>query len=138
MEMNKQQLAGCLPMLMQMPLLFAFLNMMSAAIQLRGAPWILWIKDLSQPDIVLPILFGLAMFIQMKLGPTSPDPAQAKMAYFTPILITILFLWYGSASGLSLYWLTGNVIGIGQQWFIKNYWPDGDDDKSRHRSDKSE
>jgi YidC/Oxa1 family membrane protein insertase len=139
MEMNKQQLAGCLPMLMQMPLLFAFLNMMNAAIQLRGAPWIFWIKDLSQPDIVLPILFGLAMFVQMKLGPTSPDPAQAKMAYFTPILITALFLWYGSASGLSLYWLTGNVIGIGQQWFIKNYWKEGDADKSRNRrQDKSE
>jgi YidC/Oxa1 family membrane protein insertase len=139
MEMNKQQLAGCLPMLMQMPLLFAFLNMMGAAIQLRGAPWIFWIKDLSQPDIVLPILFGLAMFVQMKLGPTSPDPAQAKMAYFTPILITALFLWYGSASGLSLYWLTGNVIGIGQQWFIKNYWADRDDDKSRQRrQDKSD
>jgi YidC/Oxa1 family membrane protein insertase len=132
MEMNKQQLSGCLPMLMQMPLLFAFLNMMSAAIQLRGAPWILWIKDLSQPDIVLPILFGLAMFVQMKLGPTSPDPAQAKMAYLTPVLITVLFLWYGSASGLSLYWLTGNVIGIGQQWFIKKHWSD-DDTKPRQR-----
>jgi len=118
-------------MLMQMPLLFAFLNMMSAAIQLRGAPW-LWIPDLSQPSLVLPVLFGIAMFIQMKLGPTSPDPAQAKMAYFTPILITALFLWYGSASGLSLYWLTGNVVGIGQQWFIKKHWSE-DDTKSRPR-----
>ena len=131
MELNKQQLSGCLPMLMQMPLLFAFLNMMSAAIQLRGAPW-LWISDLSQPSIVLPVLFGIAMFVQMKLGPTSPDPAQAKMAYFTPILITALFLWYGSASGLSLYWLTGNVVGIGQQWFIKKHWSE-DDTKSRPR-----
>jgi len=124
MEMNKQQLSGCLPMLLQMPLLFAFLNMMSAAIELRGAPWIFWIKDLSQPDIVLPILFGVAMFVQMKTGPTSPDPAQAKMAYLTPILITALFLWYQSASGLSLYWLAGNVIGIGQQYFIKKHWSD--------------
>jgi YidC/Oxa1 family membrane protein insertase len=124
MEMNKQQLSGCLPMLLQMPLLFAFLNMMSAAIELRGAPFIFWIKDLSQPDIVLPILFGVAMFVQMKTGPTSPDPAQAKMAYLTPILITALFLWYQSASGLSLYWLAGNVIGIGQQYFIKKHWSD--------------
>jgi len=126
MEMNKQQLSGCLPMLLQMPLLFAFLNMMSAAIELRGAPWILWIKDLSVEDhlFILPILMGVAMFIQMKMSPSSPDPAQAKMMLITPVLVTLLFLWYRSASGLTLYWLTGNVISVGQQWFIKNYWTD--------------
>ena len=123
MEMNKQQLSGCLPMLLQMPLLFAFLNMMTVAIELRGAPW-LWIQDLSQPGYVLPILMGVAMFVQMKMSPTSPDPAQARMALLTPILITVLFLWYQSASGLSLYWFAGNVIGIGQQWFIKKHWSD--------------
>jgi len=129
MEMNKQQLSGCLPMLLQMPLLFAFLNMMSAAIELRGAPWILWVKDLSVEDhlFILPILMGVAMFIQMKMSPTSPDPAQARMMLLTPVLVTVLFLWYRSASGLTLYWLTGNVISIGQQWFIRKYWADGDD-----------
>jgi YidC/Oxa1 family membrane protein insertase len=133
MEMNKQQLSGCLPMLLQMPLLFAFLNMMSAAIDLRGAPWILWIKDLSVEDhlFILPILMGVAMFIQMKMSPTSPDPAQAKMMMITPVLVTLLFLWYRSASGLTLYWLTGNVISIGQQWFIRKYWADGGDAGSR-------
>ena len=126
MAMNKQQLSGCLPMLLQMPLLFAFLNMMTAAIELRGAPWILWVKDLSVEDhlFILPILMGVAMFVQMKMSPTSPDPAQAKMMLITPVLVTLLFLWYRSASGLTLYWLTGNVISIGQQWFIKNYWTD--------------
>jgi YidC/Oxa1 family membrane protein insertase len=133
MEMNKQQLSGCLPMLLQMPLLFAFLNMMSAAIELRGAPWILWIKDLSVEDhlFILPILMGVAMFIQMKMSPTSPDPAQARMMLITPVLVTLLFLWYRSASGLTLYWLTGNVISIGQQWFIRKYWADGGDAGSR-------
>jgi YidC/Oxa1 family membrane protein insertase len=132
MSMNKQQLSGCLPMLLQMPLLFAFLNMMSAAIELRGAPWILWIKDLSVEDhlFILPILMGLAMFIQMKMSPTSPDPAQARMMLITPVLVTLLFLWYRSASGLTLYWLTGNVISIGQQWFIRKYWADSDDSHS--------
>ena len=126
MAMNKQQLGGCLPMLLQMPLLFAFLNMMGAAIELRGAPWILWITDLSKEDhwFILPILMGVAMFVQMKMSPASPDPAQAKMMMLTPVLVTILFLWYRSASGLTLYWLTGNVISIGQQWFIRNYWTD--------------
>jgi YidC/Oxa1 family membrane protein insertase len=133
MEMNKQQMAGCLPMLLQMPLLFAFLNMMNAAIELRGAPWLLWIKDLSQPDhlYILPISMGVAMFVQMKMSPTSPDPAQAKMMMVTPVLVTILFLWYQSASGLTLYWLTGNVIGIVQQWIIKNYWKDSDSEPPR-------
>jgi len=128
MEMNKQQLSGCLPMLLQMPMLFAFLNMMTAAIELRGAPWILWIRDLSQKDhlFILPILMGVAMFVQMKMSPTSPDPAQAKLMLLTPVLVTILFVWYGSASGLTLYWLTGNVISIGQQWFIRKYWSDDD------------
>jgi YidC/Oxa1 family membrane protein insertase len=133
MAMNKQQLAGCLPMLLQMPLLFAFLNMMNAAIELRGAPWILWIKDLSMPDhlYILPISMGVAMFVQMKMGPTSPDPAQAKMMMISPILVTVLFLWYQSAAGLTLYWLTGNVIGIIQQWIIKNYWKDSGNEPPR-------
>jgi YidC/Oxa1 family membrane protein insertase len=134
MAVNKQQLSGCLPLLLQMPVFFAFLNMMTVAIELRGAPWILWLRDLSQPDhlYILPILMGVAMFVQMKMSPTSPDPAQAKMMmYLMPIMVTLLFVWYGSASGLTLYWLTGNVIGIAQQWFIKKYW--SEDDKSRPR-----
>ncbi len=138
MEMNKQQLSGCLPMLLQMPLLFAFLNMINAAIELRGAPWLLWIKDLSQPDhlYILPISMGVAMFVQMKMSPTSPDPSQAKMMMITPILVTLLFLWYQSASGLTLYWLTGNVIGIVQQWFIKKYWKDNDPGTTRRPRSK--
>ena len=126
MDINKQQLGGCLPLLLQMPFLFAFLAMMNNAIELRGAPWILWVTDLSLPDhlYILPVLMGVAMFVQMKLSPAPPDPAQARMMMITPILVTILFLWFQSASGLTLYWLTGNVIGIAQQWFIRQYWSD--------------
>ena len=132
MEMNKQQLSGCLPMVLQIPVFLGFYNMMFVAIELRGAPWIFWINDLSQPDRwnVLPLLMGVAMFVQMKMSPTSPDPAQAKMMLITPVLVTILFLWYQSASGLTLYWFTGNVIGIAQQWFIRKYWS-GEDSKPR-------
>jgi YidC/Oxa1 family membrane protein insertase len=133
MQMNKQQLSGCLPMLLQMPLLFAFMNMMNAAIELRGAPWLLWIKDLSTPDhlYILPLSMGAAMFVQMKMSPTSPDPAQAKMMMIMPILVTLLFLWYQSPAGLTLYWLTGNVIGIAQYWIIKTYWKDSDSETPR-------
>lgn len=136
MDINKQQLSGCLPMLLQMPFLFAFLAMMTNAIELRGAPWILWVTDLSQPDhlYILPVLMGVAMFVQMKLSPAPPDPAQARMMMITPVLVTILFLWFQSASGLTLYWLTGNVIGIAQQWFIRRYWSDDTGKPRRPRS----
>ena len=119
-------------MVLQIPVFLGFYNMMFVAIELRGAPWIFWINDLSQPDRwnVLPLLMGVAMFVQMKMSPTSPDPAQAKMMLITPVLVTILFLWYQSASGLTLYWFTGNVIGIAQQWFIRKYWS-GEDSKPR-------
>lgn len=139
MDINKQQLGGCLPMLLQMPFLFAFLAMMTNAIELRGAPWILWVKDLSVPDhlYILPVLMGVAMFVQMKLSPAPPDPAQARMMMITPVLVTILFLWFQSASGLTLYWLTGSVIGIAQQWFIRQYWSDGTGKPNRPRREPS-
>jgi YidC/Oxa1 family membrane protein insertase len=119
-----------------MPVFFGFLNMMSAAIELRGAPWILWIRDLSHPDQlhILPVSMGVAMYVQRKMSPTSPNHAQAKMmTRLTPVMVTLLFIWYGSASGLTLYWLTGNVISIGQQWFIRKYW--SDDDKLQPRGE---
>jgi YidC/Oxa1 family membrane protein insertase len=102
---------------------------------LRGAPWMLWITDLSKPDhlYILPILMGVAMFIQMKMSPTSPDPAQAKIMLITPVLVTLLFLWYASPAGLTLYWLTGNVLGIFQYWIIKTYWADDNAGKPRRR-----
>jgi YidC/Oxa1 family membrane protein insertase len=137
MTMNKAQFGGCFVMLLQFPLLFAFINMMSVAIELRGAPWIWWIRDLSLKDplYILPILMGVAMFIQMKMSPTSPDPAQARIMLITPILVTVLFLLYANASGLTLYWLTGNVIGIIQQWFIRKYWSDDDGGKPHPRGE---
>ena len=77
---------------------------------------------------------GVAMYLQMKMSPTTPNPAQAKMmTRLTPVMVTLLFIWYGSASGLTLYWLTGNVFSIGQQWFIRKYW--SDDDKSQPRGE---
>jgi YidC/Oxa1 family membrane protein insertase len=139
MDINKQQLGGCLPMLLQMPFFLAFFAMMTNAIELRGAPWILWLTDLSQPDhlYILPVLMGVAMFVQMKLSPAPPDPAQARMMMITPFLVTILFLWFQSASGLTLYWLTGNVIGIAQQWFIRQYWSDDSGKPRRPRREPS-
>ena len=106
-------------MLLQIPVLFAFYNILSAAIELRHAPWILWIVDLSAKDpyYVLPIVMGASQFLQQKMTPTAGDPMQRKMFALMPIFFTILFL--GFPSGLVLYWLTNNVLGIGQQYLYK-------------------
>jgi YidC/Oxa1 family membrane protein insertase len=110
---------GCLPMLLQIPVLFAFSNILSASIEIRHAPWILWITDLSAKDplYVLPIVMGATQFLQQKMTPAAGDPMQRRMFALMPIFFTILFL--GFPSGLVLYWLTNNVLGIGQQYLYK-------------------
>jgi YidC/Oxa1 family membrane protein insertase len=116
-------MGGCLPLLLQMPLLFGFYSALAYSIELRQAPWIFWIKDLSRydPYYVIPILMAVAMIAQQKLTPTANlDPIQAKMMLLMPVMMTFLFLWY--SSGLALYWLTGSVVGVAQQVFINKYW----------------
>jgi len=115
-------IGGCLPLLLQMPVMLAFYSMLSVSIELRHAPWILWIHDLSRPDpyYIIPILMAIAMVIGQKMTPTTVDPAQAKMMMIMPVMMTVFFLWV--QSGLTLYWLTSNLVGIGQQWFIRKYW----------------
>ncbi len=110
---------GCLPMLLQIPVLFAFYNILSTAIEIRNAPWILWITDLSAKDpfYVLPIVMGGTQFLQQRMTPAAGDPMQRRMFALMPIFFTILFL--GFPSGLVLYWLTNNVLGIGQQYMYK-------------------
>jgi YidC/Oxa1 family membrane protein insertase len=106
---------GCLPMLLQLPVLFAFYRLLSAAVELRHAPWMGWIQDLSAPDpfYVLPLVMGASQFIQQKLTPSTADPMQRRIFMLMPVFFTILFL--GFPSGLVLYWLTNNVLGIVQQ-----------------------
>ena len=129
-------IGGCLPLLLQMPVMLAFYNMLSVSIELRHAPWILWIHDLSVPDpyYIIPILMAVAMVIGQKMTPTSVDPAQAKMMLIMPVMMTVFFLWV--QSGLTLYWLTSNLVGIGQQWFIRKYWAEPVDPK-RPRPNKN-
>ena len=103
---------GCFPMLLQMPILFAFYGLLSSAVDLRKAPWILWIKDLSvhDPYYVLPIIMGVTQFLQVRMGPQAGDPMQRKMFQLMPLVMTFLFL--GFPSGLVIYWLTNNVLTI--------------------------
>jgi YidC/Oxa1 family membrane protein insertase len=126
-EHGVNPMGGCLPLLLQMPLLFGFYSALSYSIELRRAPWMLWVKDLSQPDYilhnipVLAILMAISMFIQQRMTPTTNvDPAQAKMMMIMPLMFT--FMFWSQSSGLVLYWLTSNVIGIIQQIFINKYW----------------
>ncbi len=109
--------SGCLPMLLTFPVLFAFYAFLSQAIELRGAPWVGWIHDLSRHDpyYVTPILMGASQFWQTKLMPPTGDPAQQRMMMFMPLMFMVFFLW--APSGLVLYWLISNLWTIGQQYF---------------------
>jgi len=124
-EHGVNPLGGCLPLLLQMPFLFAFWSMLSVSIELRRAPWILWVQDLSQPDPsrVLPVLMGVSMFVQQKMTPTpSVDPVQARMMLVMPFMLTLMFVIFPVQSGVMLYWLTGNVVMIAQQLLINRFW----------------
>ncbi|MCS7203776.1 MAG: membrane protein insertase YidC [Thermodesulfovibrio sp.] len=109
---------GCLPILLQLPIFFALYKVLTVAIELRQAPFVLWIQDLSvkDPYYVLPILMGATMFIQQKITPSTADPTQQKILLILPIIFTFLFLTF--PSGLVLYWLINNIFGIAQQIYI--------------------
>jgi YidC/Oxa1 family membrane protein insertase len=112
--------AGCLPMLLQMPVLFAFYRLLSAAVELRHSEW-LWISDLSarDPIYVLPIVMGISMFVQQKMTPSQADPMQRRLFMLMPIVFTGLFL--GFPAGMVLYWLTNNLLAIAQQVGYKRW-----------------
>ena len=107
--------SGCVPMLLTLPVLFAFYAMLSVAIELRGAPFVGWIHDLSAHDplYITPILMGATMFVQQRMTPSTADPVQQKMMMFMPLVFTSMFLF--APSGLVLYWTVSNLWAIGQQ-----------------------
>ena len=122
MKVYKQEkvnpLGGCLPILVQIPVFIALYWVLLASAEIRDAPWVFWITDLSKPDpyFILPIIMAATMFIQMRLNPAPPDPLQAKIMMFMPIVFSIFFFFF--PSGLVLYWLVNNVVSIAQQWSI--------------------
>jgi YidC/Oxa1 family membrane protein insertase len=111
-------LGGCLPILVQIPVFIALYWVLLGSVEMRHAPWILWINDLSSKDpyYVLPIIMGVSMVVQTRLNPTPPDPIQAKVMMAMPIVFTFMFLWF--PSGLVLYWTINNILSIAQQWQI--------------------
>jgi YidC/Oxa1 family membrane protein insertase len=133
MELYKTEkinpLGGCFPILVQIPVFIALYWVLLAAIELRNAPFILWIKDLSalDPYYVLPILMTVTMVLQTKLNPVPPDPVQAQVMKFMPFVFSIFFFFF--PAGLVLYWLVNNVLSILQQWQIQRMF---DRDKPAH------
>ncbi len=110
--------AGCLPMLIQIPFFMAFYWVLLESVEMRQASFMLWITDLSSRDpwFILPLLMGAAMFFQQRLNPAPPDPMQAKVMQFLPIMFTAMFAFF--PAGLVLYWLTNSVLSMAQQWKI--------------------
>ncbi len=133
MELYKTEkinpLGGCLPILVQIPVFIALYWVLLASVEMRHAPWLGWIHDLSAPDDLfgtipginmpiglLPIIMAASMYVQTKLNPTPPDPIQAKIMLFMPLIFSFMFFFF--PSGLVLYWVVNNILSIGQQWVI--------------------
>ncbi len=122
MELYKTEkinpLGGCLPVVVQIPVFIALYWVLLASVEMRHAPWLGWIQDLSSPDpfYILPVIMAVSMFIQTKLNPTPPDPIQAKVMMFMPIAFSVMFFFF--PAGLVLYWVVNNILSIAQQWAI--------------------
>ncbi|MEW8325245.1 MAG: membrane protein insertase YidC [Candidatus Thiodiazotropha sp.] len=122
MELYKKEkinpLGGCLPILVQIPVFIALYWVLLESVELRQAPWVLWIDSLSEKDpyFILPLIMGVSMFVQQKLNPAPPDPMQAKIMMTLPFVFTIFFAFF--PAGLVLYWVVNNLISIAQQWYI--------------------
>ena len=122
MELYKTEkinpMGGCLPILVQIPVFISLYWVLLGSVEMRHAPFMLWIHDLSATDpyYVLPILMGATMIIQSRLNPTPPDPVQAKVMMIMPIVFSVFFFFF--PAGLVLYWLVNNILSILQQWHI--------------------
>lgn len=117
-EEKVNPLGGCLPILVQMPFFIALYWVLLSSVEMRNAPWILWIRDLSaiDPWFILPILMTASSLVQVWLNPTPPDPVQARLMWIMPLAFGIMFFFF--PAGLVLYWLTNNILSIAQQWWI--------------------
>nr|WP_279091599.1 membrane protein insertase YidC [Comamonas thiooxydans] len=117
-EEKVNPMGGCLPIVIQIPVFMALYWVLQSSVEIRNAPWIGWIHDLSVPDpfFILPLLMTLSSLLQTALNPAPPDPMQAKMMWIMPLMFSVMFFFF--PSGLVLYWLTNNILSIAQQWII--------------------
>ncbi len=117
-EEKVNPMGGCFPIMIQIPVFIALYWVLLSSVEMRNAPWIGWIRDLSTPDpfFILPLLMTLSSLLQTALNPAPPDPMQAKMMWFMPLIFSVMFFFF--PAGLVLYWLTNNILSIAQQWLI--------------------
>ncbi|WP_332825593.1 membrane protein insertase YidC [Ramlibacter sp.] len=117
-EEKVNPLGGCLPIMVQIPVFIALYWVLLSSVEMRNAPWIGWIRDLSTPDpyYILPVVMTATTMLQTALNPVPPDPMQAKMMWFMPLIFSVMFFFF--PAGLVLYWITNNVLSIAQQWLI--------------------
>ena len=117
-EEKVNPMGGCFPIVIQIPVFIALYWVLLSSVEMRNAPWILWIKDLSAPDpyFILPIVMTLTTMLQTALNPAPPDPMQAKLMWFMPLIFSVMFFFF--PAGLVLYWITHNILSISQQWVI--------------------
>ena len=117
-EEKVNPMGGCFPIMIQIPVFIALYWVLLSSVEMRNAPWILWIHDLSAPDpfFILPVLMTLTTMLQTALNPAPPDPMQAKLMWFMPLIFSVMFFFF--PAGLVLYWITNNILSIAQQWVI--------------------
>jgi len=117
-EEKVNPLGGCFPIMVQIPVFIALYWVLLSSVEMRNAPWVLWIHDLSSPDpfFILPVVMTLTTMLQTALNPTPPDPLQAKLMWFLPLIFSVMFFFF--PAGLVLYWITNNILSIAQQWLI--------------------
>ena len=117
-EEKVNPMGGCFPIMIQIPVFIALYWVLLSSVEMRGAPWILWIRDLSAPDpfFILPVIMTLTTMLQTALNPAPPDPMQAKLMWFMPLVFSVMFFFF--PAGLVLYWITNNILSIAQQWVI--------------------
>ena len=117
-EEKVNPMGGCFPIMVQIPVFIALYWVLLSSVEMRNAPWVLWIHDLSSPDpyYILPLVMTLTTVLQTALNPAPPDPLQAKMMWFMPLAFSVMFFFF--PAGLVLYWITNNILSIAQQWII--------------------
>ena len=117
-EEKVNPMGGCFPIMVQIPVFIALYWVLLSSVEMRNAPWVMWIHDLSAPDpyFILPVVMTLTTMLQTALNPAPPDPLQAKLMWFMPLIFSVMFFFF--PAGLVLYWITNNVLSIAQQWLI--------------------
>ena len=117
-EEKVNPVGGCFPIMIQIPVFIALYWVLLSSVEMRNAPWILWIHDLSTPDpyFILPVVMTMTTLLQTALNPAPPDPMQAKLMWFMPLIFSVMFFFF--PAGLVLYWITNNILSIAQQWMI--------------------